>query len=97
MDSYYVGYLDSEETHFLESCSLCRKTLSINSDIFMYRGDMAFCSQECRQEQIEYDEIKSKSWRKNSSSSSGSSLWKSSDPKDSVACETIRTKTLIMA
>lgn len=37
MDSYYVGFLDSEEPHFLESCSLCRKTLSINSDIFMYR------------------------------------------------------------
>ncbi|XP_010413590.1 PREDICTED: uncharacterized protein LOC104699888 [Camelina sativa] len=96
MDSYYVGYVDSEEPHFLESCSLCRKTLSINSDIFMYRGDMAFCSQECRQEQIESDEIKSKSWRK-TSSSSGSSLRKSSDPKDSVAGETIRTKTLIMA
>ncbi|XP_019101043.1 PREDICTED: uncharacterized protein LOC109132983 [Camelina sativa] len=96
MDSYYVGYLDNEEPHFLESCSLCCKTLSINSDIFMYSGDMAFCSQECRQEQIEYDEIKSKSWRKNSSSSR-SSLRNSSDPKDSVAGETIRTKTLIMA
>ncbi|EOA25015.1 hypothetical protein CARUB_v10018313mg [Capsella rubella] len=90
--SYYVGFSENEEPHFLESCSLCRKALSINSDIFMYRGDMAFCSQECRQEQIEYDEIKSKSWRKKSSS-----RWKPSDSKDSVAGETIRTKTLIMA
>lgn len=37
MDSYYVGYFDSDEPHFLESCSLCRKTLSLNSDVFMYR------------------------------------------------------------
>ncbi|KAG7566332.1 Zf-FLZ domain [Arabidopsis suecica] len=36
MDSYFVGVLDSDEPHFLESCSLCRKTLSLNSDIFMY-------------------------------------------------------------
>ncbi|CAE6076864.1 unnamed protein product [Arabidopsis arenosa] len=96
MDSYFVGVLDSDEPHFLESCSLCRKTLSLNSDIFMYRGDMAFCSQECRQEQIESDETKSKRWRKTSSSRS-SSLRKSSDSKDSAAGKTVRTKTLVMA
>ncbi|CAL9245671.1 unnamed protein product [Arabidopsis halleri] len=95
MDSYYVGILDSDEPHFLESCSRCRKTLSLNSDIFMYRGDMAFCSQECRQEQIESDETKSKRWRKTSSSRSSS--LRSSDSKDSAAGETVRTKTLVMA
>ncbi|VVB06347.1 unnamed protein product [Arabis nemorensis] len=94
MDSYW--YYESDEPHFLESCSLCRKTLSLNSDIFMYRGDMAFCSQECRQEQIESDELKAKTWKK-TSLSSRSSLRKSSDSKDSVAGKTVRTETLVVA
>ncbi|KAJ0246600.1 Zf-FLZ domain-containing protein [Hirschfeldia incana] len=90
MDSYYVRFVVSDEPHFLESCSLCRKTLSLNSDIFMYRGDMAFCSQECRQEQIESDEKKAKRWRKASSSSSSRS-------KISVAGKTVRTETLVVS
>ncbi|XP_019190667.1 PREDICTED: uncharacterized protein LOC109185144 [Ipomoea nil] len=47
--------------HFLDSCFLCRKPLG-NMDIFMYRGDTPFCSEECRQEQIEMDEAKEKRW-----------------------------------
>nr|GMD79738.1 FCS-Like Zinc finger 2-like [Ipomoea batatas] len=47
--------------HFLDSCFLCRKPLG-NRDIFMYRGDTPFCSEECRQEQIEMDEAKEKRW-----------------------------------
>ncbi|CAL9766774.1 unnamed protein product, partial [Musa acuminata subsp. burmannicoides] len=54
---------DDEPRHFLDSCSLCRKPLARNRDIFMYRGDMPFCSKECRQEQIEIDEAKEKSWK----------------------------------
>ncbi|XP_057519419.1 FCS-Like Zinc finger 2-like [Amaranthus tricolor] len=46
--------------HFLESCFLCKKPLGGNRDIFMYRGDTPFCSDECRQEQIELDEAKEK-------------------------------------
>ncbi|XP_078163291.1 FCS-Like Zinc finger 2-like [Carex rostrata] len=42
--------------HFLDSCFLCKKPLSGNRDIFMYRGDQPFCSEECRQQQIETDE-----------------------------------------
>ncbi|GAA0147804.1 hypothetical protein LIER_07417 [Lithospermum erythrorhizon] len=49
-------------THFLDSCFLCKKTLG-HRDIFMYRGDTPFCSEECRQEQIEMDEAKEKSWK----------------------------------
>jgi endogenous inhibitor of DNA gyrase (YacG/DUF329 family) len=56
-------YCDTVEydcgTHyFLDSCSLCKKPLSKNKDIFMYRGDAPFCSEECRQEQIEIDQEK---------------------------------------
>ncbi|THU66564.1 hypothetical protein C4D60_Mb05t15480 [Musa balbisiana] len=52
---FYDGF-DDEPRHFLECCSLCRKPLASNRNIFMYRGDTPFCSEECRQEQIEIDE-----------------------------------------
>ncbi|KAE8658481.1 poly(U)-specific endoribonuclease-B-like [Hibiscus syriacus] len=49
------------QPHFLDSCFLCRKPLGGNKDIFMYRGDTPFCSEDCRQEQIDIDEAKEKS------------------------------------
>lgn len=33
----------------------------------LYRGDTPFCSEDCRQEQIEIDEAKEKKWRRSSS------------------------------
>ncbi|GLT49088.1 hypothetical protein SLA2020_226690 [Shorea laevis] len=42
--------------YFLDSCFRCNKPLADNKDIFMYRGDTPFCSEECRQQQIEVDE-----------------------------------------
>ncbi|KAL6843663.1 hypothetical protein ACP4OV_026234 [Aristida adscensionis] len=44
--------------HYLDVCFRCRRPLAGNRDIFMYRGDMPFCSEECRQEQIEIDEAR---------------------------------------
>ncbi|XVE60704.1 hypothetical protein DITRI_Ditri05aG0149400 [Diplodiscus trichospermus] len=46
---------------FLTSCHLCRKELH-GLDIFMYRGEKAFCSAECREKQItsENDDYKEK-------------------------------------
>ncbi|KAL6981375.1 FCS-Like Zinc finger 1 [Sarracenia purpurea var. burkii] len=55
------------QSHFLKACFLCQKPLGQNSDIFMYRGSTPFCSEECRQEQIERDEDKEKSWNLSSS------------------------------
>ncbi|CAH8357138.1 unnamed protein product [Eruca vesicaria subsp. sativa] len=46
---------------FLRSCSLCKRHLVHGRDIYMYRGDRAFCSLECRQLQITVDEKKEKS------------------------------------
>ncbi|CAF2162231.1 unnamed protein product [Brassica napus] len=47
---------------FLRSCSLCKRLLVPGRDIYMYsRGDRAFCSLECRQQQITVDEKKEKS------------------------------------
>ncbi|KAG1362094.1 putative FCS-Like Zinc finger 3 [Cocos nucifera] len=54
---------DDEPHHFLDSCFLCKKPLTGNRDIFMYRGDTPFCSEECRQEQIEMDEAMEKKWK----------------------------------
>ncbi|KAL2901606.1 Protein MARD1 [Bienertia sinuspersici] len=52
---------DVHSSHFLESCFLCKKPLGGNRDIFMYRGDTPFCSEECRQEQIDIDDAKENS------------------------------------
>ncbi|OAY75373.1 hypothetical protein ACMD2_01908 [Ananas comosus] len=62
---FYYPYDDSHAYgdgahHFLDACFLCKKPLEGNRDIFMYRGDMPFCSEECRQVQIERDETKEK-------------------------------------
>ncbi|KAI3930676.1 hypothetical protein MKX01_037122 [Papaver californicum] len=57
------GDFSVEAAHFLRSCGLCKSRLAPGRDIFMYRGDTAFCSLECRQQQIQQDEKKEKcSW-----------------------------------
>ncbi|XP_004133966.2 FCS-Like Zinc finger 3 [Cucumis sativus] len=98
---FYAGCADYllHEPHFLEACSLCRKALGRNSDIFMYRGNTPFCSKECRQEQIEIDEAKEKSWRRSSSSSSSSSSSKSSQShrKQEANKKTVRSGTVAVA
>ncbi|CAK7356234.1 unnamed protein product [Dovyalis caffra] len=58
---------EDHQPHFLEACFLCKKPLGDNRDIFMYRGDTPFCSEECRQEQIDIDEAKEKNWNLSSS------------------------------
>ncbi|GMH26741.1 hypothetical protein Nepgr_028584 [Nepenthes gracilis] len=57
------GGFEQHEPHFLEACFLCKKPLGENRDIFMYRGDTPFCSEECRQEQIEIDEARETNWK----------------------------------
>ncbi|WOH13007.1 hypothetical protein DCAR_0832516 [Daucus carota subsp. sativus] len=41
---------------FLDKCFLCRKKLLPGKDIYMYKGDKGFCSEECRCRQIDMDE-----------------------------------------
>ncbi|RCV35132.1 hypothetical protein SEVIR_7G227000v4 [Setaria viridis] len=41
--------------HALDACALCSKPLTRNSDMFMYKGDTPFCSEECRYEQMHHD------------------------------------------
>eukprot|EP00250_Pteridium_aquilinum_P010625 c19523_g1_i1 orf=218-1135(-) len=49
---------DFPAVDFLSKCFLCRRHLALGKDIYMYRGDRAFCSQECRYQQIVVDERK---------------------------------------
>jgi hypothetical protein len=42
--------------HFLDACYFCKRHLVDGKDIYMYRGDKAFCSTECRSQQILLDE-----------------------------------------
>ncbi|KAL3623571.1 hypothetical protein CASFOL_032387 [Castilleja foliolosa] len=44
---------------FLSSCHLCHKRLQ-GEDIYMYRGEKAFCSTECRYREIVMDERREK-------------------------------------
>ncbi|XP_042517010.1 FCS-Like Zinc finger 15 [Macadamia integrifolia] len=41
---------------FLDSCFLCKQKLLPGQDIYMYKGDRAFCSVECRCRHIFIDE-----------------------------------------
>ncbi|GMH09270.1 hypothetical protein Nepgr_011111 [Nepenthes gracilis] len=58
--AWYDARYEGHRPHFLEVCFLCKKPLGDNRDIFMYRGDTPFCSEDCRQEQIDKDEAKEK-------------------------------------
>lgn len=55
---------------FLKSCYLCKKHLH-GLDIFMYRGEKAFCSAECRCKQMAIDEHKEKERQKEKCGSLG--------------------------
>ncbi|KAK4770443.1 hypothetical protein SAY87_030975 [Trapa incisa] len=52
---------------FLDRCFLCRTRLLPGKDIYMYKGDRGFCSEECRCRQISLDDqaTKKKSRNKN--------------------------------
>lgn len=54
---------------FLSSCHMCQKKLH-GEDIYMYRGEKAYCSIECRERQIMMDEKKEKKWGSQASSRS---------------------------
>ncbi|MCO5563922.1 hypothetical protein L7F22_017574 [Adiantum nelumboides] len=42
---------------FMGTCFLCERPLGSGIDIYMYRGDRAFCSNECRYQHIVEDEL----------------------------------------
>ncbi|CAN6204538.1 unnamed protein product [Urochloa humidicola] len=48
----------SSSSSFLRACSLCRRELCPNKDVYMYRGDQGFCSEECRRHQMLTDDAR---------------------------------------
>ncbi|XP_076901395.1 FCS-Like Zinc finger 2-like [Bidens hawaiensis] len=58
--NFRSGMFREPQQYFLDACALCNKPLGCNRDIFMYKGDIPFCSVECREKQIEIDELKEK-------------------------------------
>ncbi|KAH8962013.1 hypothetical protein BDL97_05G079100 [Sphagnum fallax] len=51
-----VAAAAASAVHFLDACYFCKRHLVDGKDIYMYRGDKAFCSTECRSQQIMLDE-----------------------------------------
>ncbi|CAM0903152.1 unnamed protein product [Alopecurus aequalis] len=41
----------------MDACALCDKPLAWENDIFMYKGDTPFCSDECRHKQMRLDAV----------------------------------------
>ncbi|XP_008778118.1 FCS-Like Zinc finger 8-like [Phoenix dactylifera] len=52
-DNRFTGYHSND---FLSFCYACKKDLGEGEDIFMYRGEKAFCSNECRYQEMLLDE-----------------------------------------
>ncbi|KAK7345834.1 hypothetical protein VNO77_16446 [Canavalia gladiata] len=46
----------SPSQNFLSFCYTCKNRLQHTKDIFIYRGDKAFCSEECRHQEILLDD-----------------------------------------
>ncbi|XP_010941252.1 uncharacterized protein [Elaeis guineensis] len=81
--------------HFLDACFLCKKPIAANDNVFMYRGDAPFCSEECREEQMEMDEALENN-RKNFFSSSSSSPPPLKNSSSSVSSTMKRKPSLII-
>ncbi|CAM0903146.1 unnamed protein product [Alopecurus aequalis] len=54
-----------------DACARCTRSLPRDSDVFMYRGDMPFCSEDCRDEQMRHDARQAAKARRQRQFSSG--------------------------
>ncbi|XP_062108323.1 FCS-Like Zinc finger 8 [Humulus lupulus] len=52
-DDHTISY---PSQNFLSFCYTCKKNLGPGKDIYMYRGEKAFCSHECRYEEMVLEE-----------------------------------------
>ncbi|KAK9690301.1 hypothetical protein RND81_09G118800 [Saponaria officinalis] len=50
-------------SEFMKYCHSCKMKLDHGKDIYMYRGEKAFCSEECREREIYFDQSKLKKKR----------------------------------
>ncbi|KAL6605926.1 hypothetical protein ACP70R_041579 [Stipagrostis hirtigluma subsp. patula] len=63
----------TETAAFLQACGICHRRLGPGRDTFIYMGEVAFCSHECRQQQMNLDELKEKNCFSTASGSGGGS------------------------
>ncbi|WCJ21558.1 hypothetical protein M5689_003701 [Euphorbia peplus] len=59
LENFTCDNFKSSPKSFLSFCHSCDKKLEQKNDIFIYRGDEAFCSQECRYRKMVLDGIQS--------------------------------------
>ncbi|XP_074583728.1 FCS-Like Zinc finger 8-like [Curcuma longa] len=59
-DESIAAVKENSAEGFLTSCHACKQVLGPGTDIFMYRGDKAFCSTNCRHHEMLIDEGLSK-------------------------------------
>ncbi|XP_073273941.1 FCS-Like Zinc finger 6-like [Primulina huaijiensis] len=59
------GDTQIQTDHFLKRCGLCHRSLAPDIDVYMYRGDVGFCSVECREQGMKQDERKERHAAKN--------------------------------
>ncbi|GJN01096.1 hypothetical protein PR202_ga18332 [Eleusine coracana subsp. coracana] len=52
---FFIAGRCDRRRHFLDACFLCKRDITTDRHIFMYKGDAAFCSDECRQVQMNMD------------------------------------------
>lgn len=57
--SSYCSF-DIRSMSFLDACAFCQCAFLPGKDIYMYRGDQAFCTKQCRNHQMAMDERKEK-------------------------------------
>ncbi|XP_073040688.1 FCS-Like Zinc finger 8-like [Primulina eburnea] len=46
---------DSPPMSFLSSCHTCKQSLELGKEIYIYRGETAFCSHECRYQEMLFE------------------------------------------
>ncbi|KAL9239835.1 hypothetical protein vseg_014118 [Gypsophila vaccaria] len=63
---------------FLSCCCFCKKKLEEGKDIYMYRGEKAFCSNDCRLEEISIEEEHEKLISKPNKSENGDDVFETS-------------------
>ncbi|KAJ4956395.1 hypothetical protein NE237_013178 [Protea cynaroides] len=55
-ENYLSDQSSFPSDNFLSFCYTCKKNLGQGEDIYMYRGEKAFCSRECRYQEMLFDE-----------------------------------------
>ncbi|XP_042509841.1 FCS-Like Zinc finger 8-like isoform X2 [Macadamia integrifolia] len=60
-ENYFSNRSNFPSEYFLSFCYACKKDLGQGKDIYMYRGEKAFCSRECRYQEMMFDEGMEKS------------------------------------